>query len=94
MLAQVSGLNCRVIKASYYNFMLTLPVLVVRKLRVLFSARGEGQSDFFIDLPEVVNRSLSALYRLEILGLRMLRYPYGISFLLLLRKAHREQEHP
>jgi len=86
------GLNCRVIKASYYNFMLCLPVLAVRKLRALFPKKGKGQSDFFIDLPEVVNRSLSAMYKLEILGLRLFRYPYGVSLLLLLRKPHRERE--
>ena len=88
LLGQVSGLNCRVIKASYYNFILSLPILAVRKLRALFSEKGKGQSDFFIDLPEAVNRSLSALYKLEILGLRIFRYPYGVSLLLLLEKPH------
>jgi len=92
LLGQMRGLNCRVIKASYYNFMLCLPVLAVRKLRALFPKKGKGQSDFFIDLPEVVNRSLSAMYKLEILGLRLFRYPYGVSLLLLLRKPHRERE--
>jgi len=41
-----------------------------------------------------VNRSLSALYKLEILGLRIFRYPYGVSLLLLLEKPQREREHP
>ena len=94
LLGQVNGLNCRVIKASYYNFILSLPILAVRKLRTLFSQKGKGQSDFFIDLPEGVNRSLSALYKLEILGLRIFCYPYGVSLLLLLEKPHREREHP
>ena len=92
LLDQLSGLNGQVLKASYYNFMLSLPILAVRKLRSLFSEKGKGQSDFFIDLPEGLNRSLSALYKLEILGLRILRYPYGVSLLVLLRKPHRERE--
>ena len=88
LLGRLNGLNAQVIRASYYNFMLSLPILVVRKLRALFSEKGKGQSDFFINLPEGVNRSLSALYKLEILGLRILRYPYGVSLLVLLRKPH------
>jgi hypothetical protein len=88
LLDQLSGLNGQVLKASYYNFILSLPILAVRKLRSLFCEKGKGQSDFFIDLPEGLNRSLSALYKLEILGLRILRYPYGVSLLVLLRKPH------
>jgi len=94
LLGQLRGLNAQVIKASYYNFMLSLPILAVRKLRALFSERGKGQSDFFIDLPDGLNRSLSALYKLEILGLRILRYPYGVSLLVLLRKPQQEREQP
>ena len=94
LLRRVSGLNCQVIKAGYYNFMLALPILAVRKLRSLFSEKGKGQSDFFIDLPEVVNRPLSAVFKLEILGLRILRYPYGVSLLLVLQKPRREREYP
>ena len=88
LLGLLNGLNARVLKASYYNFILSLPILAVRKLRSLFCEKGKGQSDFFIDLPEGLNRSLSALYKLEILGLRILRYPYGVSLLVLLRKPH------
>jgi ubiquinone/menaquinone biosynthesis C-methylase UbiE len=92
LLGQLSGMKAQVLKASYYNFMLSLPILAVRKLRSLFSEKGKGQSDFFIDLPEGLNRSLSALYKLEILGLRILRYPYGVSLLVLLRKPYRERK--
>ena len=92
LLGRLNGLNAQVIRASYYNFMLSLPILVVRKLRALFSEKGKGQSDFFINLPEGVNRSLSALYKLEILGLRILRYPYGVSLIVLLRKPYRERK--
>ncbi len=94
LLGQLRGLNAQVIKASYYNFMLSLPILAVRKLRALFSEKGKGQSDFFIDLPEDLNRSLSALYRLELLGLKLFRYPYGVSLLVLLRKPCRKRKHP
>ena len=94
LLGRLDGLNVRVVKASYYNFMLSLPILAVRKLRVLFPEKGKGHSDFFIDLPGLVNRSLAALYKLEIFGLRFFRYPYGISLVLLLRKPQRERERP
>jgi hypothetical protein len=83
-----------VLKASYYNFALSLPILAVRKLRSLFSEKGKNQSDFVIGLPEVLNRSLSALYKLEILGLRIFRYPYGVSLMVLLRKPRGEGKLP
>jgi ubiquinone/menaquinone biosynthesis C-methylase UbiE len=92
LLGRLSGLRWQVLKASYYNFMLSMPILGVRKLRALFPAKGKGQSDFFIKLPEGLNRSLSTLYKLEILGLRFLRYPFGVSLLVLLRKARGEQD--
>lgn len=94
LLGQVSALNCEVIKASYYNFILSLPILTIRKLRALFDERGKGQSDFFIDLPGLVNRALTALYKLELLGLRRVRYPYGVSLLLVLRKPCRTKVSP
>lgn len=93
LIHQVGVLNYRVIRALYYNFILCLPILAVRKVKTLFSQGREGQSDFFMDLPEGVNRFLTALYKLEILGLRMLRYPYGVSLLLLLRKPPRQEEY-
>jgi hypothetical protein len=73
---------------------LSLPILAVRKLRTLFTDKGKNQSDFVIDLPEWLNRSLSALYKLEILGLRILRYPYGVSLLVLLQKPLDQQDPP
>ena len=94
LLGEISVLNCEVIKASYYNFMLSLPILAVRKLRSLFGEKGKGQSDFSIDLPRAVNRPLSALYKLEILGLRLFRYPYGVSLLLVLRKPGQKKGSP
>lgn len=94
LLGQLRALNAQVIKACYYNFTLSLPILAVRKLRALLSDKGKGQSDFFIDLPEGLNTSLSALYKLEILGLRILRYPYGVSLRVLLRKPYRKRKHP
>jgi ubiquinone/menaquinone biosynthesis C-methylase UbiE len=94
LLGQVRTLDCQVIKASYYNFMLSLPILAVRKLKALFSEKGKSQSDFFINLPEVLNRSLSILYKLEILGLRLFHYPYGVSLLLVLRKPRPEKGFP
>jgi len=39
---QLSGMKAQVLKASYYNFMLSLPILAVRKLRSLFPRRGKA----------------------------------------------------
>jgi len=87
LLESVRPLNCKVLAVSYYNFFLSIPILVTRKLRALFSRKDHAQSDFFMNLPGVVNRVFTILFRAEISLLRLLRYPFGISLLLILEKA-------
>jgi len=89
MLDNVRELHCRVIKASYYNTVLSVPILAVRKFKSFFLHRRHAQSDFFITLPDCLNRALSLLFAAEIYCLRFLDFPFGVSFLLILKK-HRE----
>jgi SAM-dependent methyltransferase len=85
-LDKVSGLGYTVIKASYYNVSLFFPILLVRKLKLLFSSKNHMRSDFFVSIPKGLNALLSSLFLFEIGCLRLLNFPFGVSLLLVLQK--------
>ena len=87
MLQAVSLLNCKVMAVSYFNLLFSIPVLITRKLRSLAARDGQAQSDFFLNLPSFLNRVFALLFKLEISLLRHLRYPFGISLLLVIEKG-------
>ena len=80
-------LNCKVLAVNYYNFLFSLPVLAVRKMKALAYRKRHAQSDFFLNLPEFLNRTFALLFKAEISLLPFLRYPFGISLLLILEKV-------
>ncbi|MBW2174134.1 MAG: class I SAM-dependent methyltransferase [Deltaproteobacteria bacterium] len=88
MLKRVSRLNSTVIKSSYYNTALFLPILVVRKLKPLLSGRRNTASDFFVPIPRWLNALLTLLYVTEMACLQFLNFPFGVSILLILKKSN------
>jgi SAM-dependent methyltransferase len=86
ILGRISNMECRVIKASYYNIMLLIPIVLFRGLKSVFSSVDHSQSDFFLSLPRFLNRSLAALFKAEITLLRYFGYPLGVSLLVILQK--------
>jgi len=91
MLENISRLSCTVIKASYYNTILFLPILVVRKLKQFFSRNKHAQSDFFMTLPDWLNTAMTLLFAVEIYCLRFFSFPFGVSLLLVLQKLDMDQ---
>jgi SAM-dependent methyltransferase len=80
--------NCRIIKATYYNFSFFLPVLIFRKLRGIFAdKKKEIHSDCYVSVPPTVNKLFSILLCMEIWCLRFFNFPFGVSFLLILQKT-------
>jgi len=86
LLNQIVSLDCTVSKASYFNSSLFLPIILVRKIRSFFSEGKKAESDFFMALPEWLNRSLYLWYLTELNCLRFANIPFGISILLILEK--------
>jgi len=86
ILKKVCPLNCTVIKASYYNTCLFLPIFTFRKLRLFLSKKKHARSDFFLPLPEWINKMLILLYTAELKLLRYFSFPFGVSILLILQK--------
>ncbi|MBW2566558.1 MAG: methyltransferase domain-containing protein, partial [Deltaproteobacteria bacterium] len=88
MLKRVCQLNSAVIKSSYYNTALFLPILAVRKLKPFLSDRQNTESDLFIPIPRWLNALLTLLYMAEIACLQFLNFPFGVSLLLILKKSN------
>jgi len=90
MLLRIKNLKCRVEKATYYNMVLSVPIWLFRKLKSAASRKGHSESDFFLSIPDFLNRSLRLLFKFEITFLRYFNYPFGVSLLVILQ---REDEH-
>jgi hypothetical protein len=80
-------LGCRILVASYFNSLLSIPILITRKLKGLFSKKDHARSDFFLNLPSLLNRMFAFLFKLEISLLRVLRFPFGVSILVVLENS-------
>jgi ubiquinone/menaquinone biosynthesis C-methylase UbiE len=86
ILQKIRGLGYTVLKASYYNVSLFFPILVVRKLKLLFSSENHVRSDFFLPIPNGLNALLSSLFIFEIGCLRFVNFLFGVSLVLVLQK--------
>jgi len=86
LLNRISPLDCAVIKASYFNASLFLPIATIRKIKSFFKKGKEVKSDFHISLPEWLNRTLYLWYSAELNCLKSANIPFGISALLILQK--------
>jgi ubiquinone/menaquinone biosynthesis C-methylase UbiE len=86
MLTRIKGMPCQVVKASYYNMLLSIPIMVLRKMKAALSTANQSQSDFFLSLPEILNRILTKFFKLEIACLKYLNFPFGVSLLVVLQK--------
>ena len=88
MLLRIKNLRCRVVKATYYNMILSIPIWLFRKLKSAASIKDHSESDFFLPLPGFLNKSLGLLFKLEITILRYFTYPFGVSLLVILQKEN------
>lgn len=86
LLNQIESLNCTVVKATYYNTSLFLPIAAVRTFKSFMRAEGKAKSDFFMPLPEWLNRALYSWYTTELSYLRIVDFPFGVSIVLMIQK--------
>lgn len=91
ILETIKELNCQVVKSTYYNTFLSLPILAVRKFKSIFHQDRQIQSDLFISVPNFLNKLFGFLYKIEIWCLRFIDYPFGVSILLVLSKSGENQ---
>jgi len=77
--------NLKIIKSSYWNFTLFLPVYVFRKLSTNFQKNKSGESDISIQ-NSTVNKVFLALIVLENKILKYINFPFGVSTFCIARK--------
>lgn len=74
-------------KISYWNSLLFLPVLLIRKLEKL--KRNENTTDLIQPLPKWINNILIAMLNLETKFILMgIKFPFGISLVCTCKKAN------
>jgi len=86
LVAIIKKTDFRVVKISYYNMMMSLPIMVIRKIKASWLPQGDWHSDLSIELPLLVNKALTYFYRAEIALLGFLSYPFGVSLVAVLQK--------
>ncbi|MBN2125969.1 MAG: class I SAM-dependent methyltransferase [Deltaproteobacteria bacterium] len=91
LLEKTWGMRCEVIRSTYFNAALFLPILIVRKMRGLPRCGAAARSDFHLSLPGCLNRMLRHLYILELHLLEIFNFPFGVSLMLICRKRHPEE---
>jgi SAM-dependent methyltransferase len=84
----VSGSGLEVVRISYVNFFLFLPILVARLLKSLAGRRGapsKGSPDIFLP-PPFLNGLLYAVLRFESWLLNFSDLPFGVGLFAVVRK--------
>lgn len=92
MLDRIKAMPYRVVRASYYNMLLSIPIMVFRKMKAALSTTNQFQSDFFLSVPEILNRILTNFFKLEIACLRYFNFPFGVSLVMVIQKKDEEAE--
>jgi len=82
-LLKLEGLT--ILQASYTNFFLFPIAVAVRWFRTAFH-RKRGSSEFFIQIPDIVNRLFLFVLRLEAAMIQKISFPFGVSIVCLAEK--------
>lgn len=85
-----------VVRSSYVNTLLLLPIIAVRLIQRLNRARAvprQGSPDVFMPAP-LVNRVLYTLLWVEAQLLRFLSFPAGVGLLVIMRKPRADGGSP
>ena len=76
-------------RLQYFNSLLFVPILIVRKISSSFSGnKNTAQSDFgLFEKAGVINKILKSIFSLEIPLLRVVRFPFGVSLVGIWKKS-------
>lgn len=79
--------NGKIIYASYFNSILFIPIFIFRKITALFKSNTPDQSDFsYFTANGFSNKVLKMIFGIEPFLLRFIKFPLGVSLLLLAQK--------
>lgn len=77
--------NLEIIKSSYWNFFLFVPVYFFRKISSIFNKNKSGESDIQIG-NSVINKLLLQLIIFENKLLKKINFPFGVSVFCIAKK--------
>ena len=84
---KIENENLEIIKASYWNFFLFVPVYFFRKISSLFNKNKSGESDIRIG-NSIINKLLLQLIIFENKLLKRINFPFGVSTFCIARKRN------
>ena len=84
---KIENENLEIIKASYWNFFLFVPVYFFRKISSLFNKNKSGESDIRIG-NSIINKLLLQLIIFENKLLKRINFPFGVSAFCIARKKN------
>jgi SAM-dependent methyltransferase len=92
----VDSLPATVLYSTYFNCILFVPVFLFRKIQLLLKNGRQGiDSDFtFFKKNIFVNKILKILFGAELFLLRVIRFPFGVSLMMLIRKNDVSKDSP
>lgn len=82
LISKVGGFE--IVKKSYFNTFLFLPIAAVRILSRIFNLKAR-QSDFELSMP-VVDKIFFSIFDFERKFLNKINFPFGVSILIVLKK--------
>lgn len=85
--SKLGALNVRILKSSYWNFFLFLPVFVYRWLAKFLPSGQKSETGDLTEPPAVVNSALTALLNSENKMLKFINFPVGVSAFCIAKKA-------
>ena len=85
-----------ILYSSYFNFLLFLPIFIFRKLNRLLKAKKQtNESDFhYFNSNGIINHLLKFIFGIELYLLKWIKFPLGVSLLLLACKQGTTSEKP
>jgi SAM-dependent methyltransferase len=84
---KIQNENLEIIKSSYWNFFLFVPVFIFRKIASLFNKNKSGESDIQIGNP-IINKLLLQLIIFENKLLKRVNFPFGVSTFCIAKKIN------
>lgn len=84
--ASIEQENLEILKASYWNFFLFVPVYLFRKISSLFNKNKSGESDIRIG-NSIINNLLLQLIVFENKLLKRINFPFGVSTFCIVKRV-------
>ena len=84
--SKIENEDLEIIKSSYWNFFLFVPVYVFRKISSIFHQKKSGESDITIG-NSFLNNTLLQLLIFENKLLKMINFPFGVSAFCIAKKT-------